>query len=445
MFKLLNSKLSYARVIAFMFLVLILLGAFLLMLPISASDGQSTNFIDCLFTSTSATCVTGLVIFNTGLHWSLFGKVVILLLIQIGGLGLMTIITMAFIFFKKQITLREKLLFIKSTGESSILDVKQLIKSIFLGTFLFEFIGAALLSIRFCRDFGIKAGIFSSIFHAISAFCNAGFDIMGDKSSSLISYDNDYLVNITIMALIIIGGLGFLVWNDVSRSRFNVRKFKLHTKIVIFTTLGLIITGAALMYIFEYYYSFANLAKGPKVLAAFFQAISPRTAGFNTVNQANLSESGSLLTMVLMFIGGSPGSTAGGIKTTTFFILLINTIFCAKNQQNINICKKRISNVIINQAVAITFIYLLAVILSTIIICAIEPFPLKKIIFEVISAIGTVGLSMGITPYLCSASKIILIMLMYAGRLGGLTLALVIAEKREKKLLIRPTERILVG
>ncbi len=445
MAKALRTKFSYARILAFMLLSVIVTGTLLLMTPLASRDYTITPLIDCLFTSTSATCVTGLTVFDTFSHWSTFGQMVIISLIQIGGLGFMTVISMLFVFIRKQITLREKMLFVKSSGDGDVTDTVDLVKKIFLGTLFFELLGALILFFRFYPHVGLKNGIYYSVFHSISAFCNAGFDIMGKDTPSLTSCVGDFTVNFAIMLLIVMGGLGFLVWGDILHSKFVFKKFKLHTKIVMISTFILIITGAVLFYFLEKKHAFAGLSHKEQILASFFESVTLRTAGFFSVDQAKLSESGALVAMSLMFIGGSPGSTAGGIKTTTFVILLIDILHCARNKKSINIARKKISNEIVNQASAIASIYLLSVILSVIVICAIEPFSMKEVAFEVVSAIGTVGVSMGITPSLTSLSKVILVFLMFAGRMGGLTLALVMAESNKKVPLDRPTERVMIG
>ncbi len=415
------------------------------MTPLASSNKHCTKFIDCLFTSTSATCVTGLTVVDTVSHWSFFGQMVILCLIQIGGLGLMTIISMLFVFLRKQITLREKMLFAKSSGDGLVTETPRLIKRIFLGTLIFELCGAIFLAICFCPEMGLLHGMYYALFHSISAFCNAGFDIMGTKTPSFTSYVDNPVVNITLMFLIVLGGLGFLVWNDIVYNKFKFSKFKLHTKVALTATVSLIILGAVMLYFAEKTKAFAFLSAKQSILACFFQSITLRTAGFFTVEQSSLSESGAIISMLLMFIGGSPGSTAGGIKTTTFVILLMDIVYCAKNQESISIFKKRISKILIGQASAIASIYLLCVIACTVLICAIEPFSMKEVGFEVVSAIGTVGLSMGITANLHTFSKLILISLMYAGRIGALTLALVMAERNKKIPLKRPKERVMIG
>ena len=447
MLKKIKSWITYTRIIALGFIGVILLGTILLSLPFAARDGHITPFIDTLFTATSATAVTGLVVFDTFQHWSLFGQIVILGMIQIGGIGFMTIVTLFSMVLKRNISLHERILLSQSAGTLTLSGVVRLIRRITLGTFLMEGIGAIILAFRFCPKMGFLEGIYNAIFHSVSAFCNAGFDIMGKYSefSSLTAFSDDILVNIVLMLLIVIGGIGFIVWNDIIKSRFNFKKYMLHSKIVLSATLFLILSGAILFFIFEYNSAFANQTLGNKVTMSFFQSITTRTAGFNTADINSLSESGNILTRILMFIGGSPGSTAGGIKTTTFVVLVFGVISSSRHTPSINLFRKRLDENIVKQASAIFTIYICAILVATMIICAIQPFSMKDVVFEVISASGTVGLSSGITPDLNILSKIIIIFLMFGGRVGGLTLALVLAEKRVHVPIDRPTEKLLIG
>jgi trk system potassium uptake protein TrkH len=440
-------RLTYTQIIVFGYLAIILFGGLLLSLPISSRDGTWTSYTNSLFTSTSATCVTGLVIYDTYIHWSLFGQLVILILIQIGGIGFMTIITLFSMFLKRQIGLRERRLLMQAAGTMGIGGVVKLIRRIAIGTLIFEGLGTLILATRFCGTMGFWKGLYNAMFHSISAFCNAGFDIMGKygEFSSLTTYSKDIVVNITIMLLIMIGGIGFIVWNDIITCRIHVKKYQLHTKIVLVITGVLVVFGAILFYLFERKYSLDGMDQAEMILASFFQSITPRTAGFNTIDLTKLSESGNLLTVILMFIGGSPGSTAGGIKNTTFVVLLLGAIASSRHSTHINIFKRRLNESIVKEATAIATIYLMAIMISTMIICFIQPFALNDVLFEVTSATGTVGLSRGITPSLNFISKYIIMFLMFAGRVGGLTLALVLAEKRENVLLNRPIEKILIG
>lgn len=440
-------KLSYTQIIALGTFIIILFGSILLSLPIASRSGEATPFLNSFFTAASATCVTGLVIYDTYTHWSIFGQFVILVLIQIGGLGFMTIVTMFSIFLKRKIGLRERRLLMESASTMRIGGIVLLIKKISIGTLIFEFIGAIFLATRFCPDMGFKIGLYNALFHSVSAFCNAGFDIMGKygQFTSLTMYSDDVIVNLTIMILIIIGGIGFLVWDDIGNNFLNFKKYQLHTKIVLSTTAILIIVGAFLFYVLEANGLFYNKSLTEIILGCLFQSVTPRTAGFNTISVSNLSESSSFLTILLMIIGGSPGSTAGGIKITTLVVLIIASISSAKHTSDLSIFKRRLEDNALKRASSITVIYMFTAFVSTIVICATQTFSLKEVMFEVFSAAGTVGLSLGITPHLNSLSKIIIIFLMYGGKVGSLSMALVLAEKRELVPLSRPIEKIIIG
>lgn len=440
-------RLTNTQIIVLSFFMVIITGAVLLTLPISSKSGEWTGFFPSLFTATSATCVTGLSVYDTYTHWSLFGQIVILLLIQIGGLGFMSIITMFSVFMKRRISLHERRLLMQSAGNVRLGGMVKLLKKIFIGTFTFEALGAIVLAFRLCPDMGFGKGLFSAVFHSVSAFCNAGFDLMGYfvEGSSLSHYSDDWLVNLTVIMLIVVGGLGFLVWEDVVRNRFRFKKYSLHSKIVLSMTGALLVTGFIGFFIFEYNEAFRGLSLPDKILASMFQSVTPRTAGFFTVDLNNLSDSGNVLTIVLMLIGGSPGSTAGGMKTTTIAVVVLGALASARKSKTTEIYKRRLDEGILHQACSILVIYILVVLMSTMIISHLESVPLDDIVFEVTSAIGTVGLSKGITASLSSVSQAILIVLMFAGRVGGLSLLLFFAEKREVSPIRRPVENILVG
>ena len=439
-------RLSPARLIALGFFVVILVGALLLTLPFASKDGSS-NFLDALFTSTSATCVTGLVVRDTFTGWSTFGQIVILLLIQLGGLGFMTVITLISFAIGKRVGLYDRKVLMQSAGNFSLSGIGDLIRRIVPFAFVFEFVGAVLLAIRFVPDFGWGQGIYFSVFHSISAFCNAGFDLMGSRApfSSLTAYVDDPFVSLTICVLIVVGGLGFLVWHDLARNKFHWKKYQLHTKIVLTTSAALILGGWLLFFVFERNASMAGMTVPQRLLASLFQSITPRTAGFNTVDMAALSESGNLLTDIFMLIGGSPGSTAGGIKTTTVAVLVLSAISSACGRTRVNAFRYSIDRDTIRQACSILTIYLTMALVAILAICAVEPITLKQAVFEVCSAIGTVGLSMGITPTLGIASRVIIILLMYAGRIGGLTFVLLFSERRTEPPVDRPNGKILLG
>lgn len=440
-------KLSYTQYIALGFLCIILIGGLLLCLPIASRDGTWTPLLNALYTATSSTCVTGLVVYDTYTHWSLFGQIVIIVLIQIGGVGFMTVITMFSILMKRQISLHERKLIMQSAGTFKVGGVVQLIKKVTLATFIIEGLGACLLAIRFIPELGVGTGIFYSVFHSISAFCNAGFDLMGrfEAFSSLTRYVHDPLVNLTICALILVGGLGFIVWNDIASHKQHFQRYQLHSKIVLSMTGFLLVVGMILFFLFEYHHTQEGMTLGQRLLASLFESVTPRTAGFNTTPIGDLSESGSLLTMILMFIGGNPGSTAGGIKTSTFLVLVMSIAAACRHSSNITLFKRNLEDHITQQATAIATIYLIAIAAATLIIGACEPYSLKEILLETVSAAGTVGLSAGITPSIGTITKIISMILMFGGRVGGLTLALVLAEKRVFVPIERPEEKILIG
>lgn len=440
-------KLNSLRIIALSFLLVILIGALLLSLPISSKSGTFTNFFDCVFTATSATCVTGLIVFDTFTQWTVFGQCIILLLIQIGGLGFMTLLTILMMFAKHHVTLHEMRLLTQSAGSVRKEGIFTLVKRILFGTIIVEALGTVILSFVFCPDMGLGQGLYFAVFHSVSAFCNAGFDLLGFRSpfSSLTSYSTNITLNITVSALIIIGGIGFYVWDDLIRCRFRFKKLEMHSKAVLIMTSALIVFGWILFFVIEYDHALADRSLGEKLLLSFFQSVTTRTAGFDSLNQANLSDSGVILSVFLMLIGGSPGSTAGGIKTTTIAVIMFSTIACARGHDSTVIFKRRIEPSTVRQAHTTAAVYLFMAIASVILICSIDGIALRDCIFEVASAIGTVGLTTGITPSLSAASHFILILLMYAGRLGAMSLMLVFANKESKIPLERPYGKIIIG
>ncbi len=441
-----KSIFSYTRMIAFGFLAVILMGTLLLSLPIAARSGDRTPLIDCFFTATSATCVTGLTVLDTYMHWSSFGHVIILGLIQIGGLGFMTIITMFSIFTRKHISLYERRLLMQSAGTIRLSGIITMIKRVVIGTFCVEGMGAVFLSLRFCPKLGFAKGLWYAVFHSVSAFCNAGFDLMGRFNEvSLTGYYNDPLVCITLMVLIVIGGLGFLVWSDVIKCRFVFKKMELHSKLVLTVTALLVFGGAAVLFMTEKNGAFKGMTTGEQVLSAFFQSITLRTAGFFTVNQSKLSDSGCILSIILMFIGGSPGSTAGGVKTTTIAVFLLSLICVARNNDDVVVFKRKINQKFVVQSAAIIGIHIIIASIAVFFICYMETENMRDIIYESISAISTVGISTGITPDFTIVSKLFIAGLMYTGRIGGMTIVLAIAEKSNKVKLERPEEKILIG
>ncbi|APF23101.1 TrkH family potassium uptake protein [Clostridium butyricum] len=447
MHKLKKPNFTYSQISAISFMSIILIGALLLTLPISSRSGEATPFIDALFTSASATCVTGLVVYDTYTHFSLFGQIVILSLIQIGGLGFMIIATLFSLMLKRKIGLKERGMLQESVSTVHIGGIVRLTKHILFGTVIFEAIGAVVLALRFYPDMGLKQGIYNGIFHSISAFCNAGFDLMGrfEPSSSLTLYSGDIVVNLVIMSLIVVGGVGFLVWEDIFTNKLKFCKYRLHTKIVLVVTATLIIVPAIIFYSIERTKSFADMGTTESWLASFFQSVTPRTAGFNTVNIAELSEGSILLTIILMVIGGSPGSTAGGVKTTSFAVIILSLIASIRHTEDINVFNRRLERDVIKKAYDVITIYFMCCALAVLLICALQPFGLKEVFFEVVSALSTVGMSTGITPDLNSLSKFIITLLMFFGRVGSLSVALVFSEKKEYIPIRKPVEKISIG
>lgn len=439
---------SYPKMVALGFLLIIAIGTILLSLPISSRTKESSSILNSLFTATSATCVTGLVVHDTYLHWSKFGQVVILMLIQIGGLGFMTIITMFSIVLKRKIGLKERSLLQESVNTMYIGGIVRLIKKVVLGTFLIELLGAIFLSIRFIPKMGIKSGIFNSIFFSISAFCNAGFDLSGKygEYSSLITFYDDVIINITIMLLIIIGGIGFFVWDDIINHKFKYYKYRLHTKIVLSATAILILIPSILFYFLEIDNTIKDMSPINQMIASAFSAVTPRTAGFNTVDTAQLTPGSKFLTMILMFIGGSPGSTAGGIKTTTFIVIILSAWSSLRNTNDCNIYKRRLENDTLKKASTIVCVNSTLIICSILIITNSQPYlDLTDIVFEVLSAIDTVGMSTGITRELNEISKLVIITLMYCGRVGSVSFALLFTENKACSAIQCPVEKINIG
>ena len=441
------SRLTNTRLIALGFLAVILAGSVLLSLPAAARNGIRVPYLTALFTSVSATCVTGLSVADTYSTWSVFGQVVILILIQIGGLGFMSVITMLSVFLHRRVGLRERRLLMESAGTMRISGMIRLIRKIMIGTALFEGTGAVVLAFRFCPRMGLGEGIYTAVFHSVSAFCNAGFDLMGKyrKFSSLTEFCGDFTVNITVAVLIITGGLGFIVWEDIAQNRFNFKKYELHSKLVLSVTAVLTVVPTVWFYLSERIGAFAAIDGGGKWLAAFFQAVTPRTAGFNTVDLGALSENGKLMTLILMLVGGSPGSTAGGIKTTTLAVLLLGAVAASRHTKHITVFKRRLEGGALNRACAVFTVYTAVAAAAAAVLCAAEDCSLYEAVFEAVSAIGTVGLTTGITPRLGVLSDIVLMVLMYGGRVGGLSLMLSLAEKRVNVQLERPCEKVLIG
>lgn len=335
----------------------------------------------------------------------------------------------------------------ESSGSLELKGVIRMIRKILFGTFLSETVGAVLLSLRFIPKMGFLRGAYYAVFHSVSAFCNAGFDLMGryEPFSSLTLFYDDIIVNLTVCGLIIIGGVGFIVWNDIFNFRTKLSKYSLHSKIVLVTTAALLLTGTVLFYVFERDGVLADMPEYKRWIVSFFQSVTLRTAGFNTADFSAISRSTVVIFCILMFVGGSPGSTAGGVKTTTFAVLVLSAVTSARRSNSITVFKKRLEDKTARQASAVVVVYVLTLSAAIMLMCAVEPFPLASIVFEAVSAMGTVGVTMGITPELSAVSKYTVILLMYAGRIGGLTLMLTLAEKRKQVAVKRPAEQVLIG
>jgi trk system potassium uptake protein TrkH len=437
------------QILAMGFAILIFTGAILLSLPIASQNGENTPFIDCIFTSTSAVCVTGLVTVDTGTHWNYFGKTVIMSLIEIGGLGFMSVATLAFLLIGKRITLRERLVMKEAMNLNSLQGLVKMMKYILIFTFSIQVTGAVLLSTQFIPEFGMAKGIYYSVFHAISAFCNAGFDLMGNFNS-VTAYANNSVVILTISALIVIGGLGFYVWAEIYNCN-KIKRFSLHSKVVIYMTLSLIVFGAILMFLFEMKnpYTMQGMSIKGKFLSSIFASISPRTAGFNSISLDKMTTGGHFLTIILMFIGGSPGSTAGGIKTSTAIVLFMTVVCVVRGREDTEIFQKRINKEIVYKAFAITVISLALVIAVTMILSITEQqdIPFEYFLYEATSAFATVGLTLGLTTKLTFVGKIIICLTMYVGRVGPLTIILALAKRKnsESGMLRYPEDKILIG
>ena len=447
--------LSTTRIIALGFAAAILVGAFFLMLPASSADGAWTNPIDALFTATTSICVTGLVTVPTATHWSLFGQIVILILAQLGGLGVITAAMCVLILAGRRITLKDRMLIQETYNMDTLSGLVRLVVRIVKGTFLLEGLGALSYALVFIPEFGFFPGLWKSIFNAVSAFCNAGMDVVGE--TSLRAYAGNPIVNVTTMVLIILSGLGFMVWWNLIDSWKNRKEHKrgftagltLHTKLVLIMTAALVLGGMLFFFLFEYKNpaTIGNMGTGNKIMASLFQSVTTRTAGFETIPQADLTDGSTLLTMILMLIGGSPAGTAGGIKTTTVGILLLIMLSTVRGKRETEFMNRRISADAGRTALTVVGLALMAVIGASVLLFATDGLEFKDTVYEVVSAMGTVGLTRGITPSLSVAGKLIIIAVMYMGRIGPVTLALALAMKRRGKeqSISLPEERILIG
>ena len=447
MIKKLMRRLTPTQMIMIGFCLVVLTGTLLLMLPISTREGIVTPPVNALFTAVSASCVTGLVIADTFQYWSAFGQCVILLLIQIGGLGFMTIGVFFAIVLRRKIglwvrgTLQESVNFMQTGG------VVRLAKKIIMGTALFEGAGALILAIRFGRTMDVGQALYYGVFHSVSAFCNAGFDLMGKDGAyiSLTEYSGDWVVNLVIMLLIIIGGIGFFIWNDITETGLHIRRWSLHTKITILMTLILIFGGAALLFVLEYDNTLVGRPLNEQILCSLFGSVTARTAGFNTVDTGALTDSSKLLTTVLMFIGGSPGSTAGGIKTTTAIVLLASVVSGLFQKRECSLFGRRIGEDTIRKAGTVLCTNLMLSVAAVLIIVTASSLDVTDVMFEVASAMGTVGMSAGITRDLGTVSKLVLIFLMCCGRIGSFTFALSMKGHKVEPPVKLPEEKVMIG
>ncbi len=438
-----KRRLSSFQIIIFGFAGVILLGALLLMLPVSAAGGCITPFNEALFTSTSAVCVTGLVVQDTGSYWSAFGQAVILALIQIGGLGVVTIAASFAMLSGRKISLMQRSTMQDAISAPNVGGIVRLTRFILRGTFLIELLGALAMLPVFCRDYGWR-GVWMAAFHSVSAFCNAGFDILGTEANlypSLTGYAGDPALNITIMLLIVTGGIGFLTWDDICENKLRFHRYRMQSKVILVTSAFLLVIPA----VFFFFADFSSFSAGNRLLASFFQSVTPRTAGFNTVTLSDMTGASQAVMIFLMLIGGSPGSTAGGMKTTTLAVLLANAAATFRRRDSAQFFGRRIECGVVNTAATILTMYLALFFGGAVFISVYESLPLSVCLYETASAVGTVGLTLGVTPHLRILSQLVLIALMYLGRVGGLTLIYAALSGKRAVEAKLPLDRITVG
>lgn len=438
-------KLSPPRILVFGFGAIIMIGTLLLMLPIASTTGETLPFVDALFTATSATCVTGLIVVDTGTYFSAFGQVVIMLLIQIGGLGIMTMATLFTFALKRKISLKDRLILQEAMNQNSMEGIVRLIRKVLMYSLVIETCAALVYTIRWAFDMPLGRAIYFGIFHAVAMFNNAGFDLFGGYRS-LTMYVGDPIINFVTMFLIVAGGIGFIVMSDLIDFRRR-RRLSLHSKVVLTMTTALILIGALVIFIFEFTNpkTLEPLSWGAKIWSAFFQSVTPRTAGANTLDIAALRQATQFFMIILMFIGASPGSTGGGIKTTTFTILVGAVLSMIRGREDLVLFKYRLAQERIFKAVTITMLSLFLVIVVSMILSTTEDVSFLSILFEATSAFGTVGLTMGITGKLTLIGKIIISFTMFAGRLGPLTLAYALGPKKGKELYRYPEGKMIIG
>ena len=434
---------NYFQKIIFGFAALILFGAFMLMLPISGKEQVPTPFLDALFTSTSASCVTGLVVYDTATHWSLFGQSIILFLIQVGGLGVVVVMTSLILLSGKRIGYSQRNTLANSISISSQGGIMKMLIFLLKWTGIIELFFASLLATQFIPEFGWKKGLWYSIFHSVSAFCNAGFDLMGIKEpfSSLTDYSGNPVVNISIMALILLGGLGFMTWQDIAKNKWNFHRYRLQSKIILSATAFIVLLPA----LFYFFVEFRGMPMESRILASLFTAVTPRTAGFNTVDFSKFSDSGIILQTLLMLVGAAPGSTGGGMKITTMTVLILTSVAIFRNNSRTEAFGRTVPEEAIRNATTIAFMYVCLCVLSGMFISLYENIPLLTTSFETASAIATVGLTLGITPKLSPLSHTLLIFLMYIGRVGGLCLIYAVFPNANPNKGRLVEENIIVG
>ena len=437
------KKLSTFRIIILGFAAVILAGTVVLMLPAAVRSGNRPTFECALFTATSAVCVTGLIVKDTASYWSAFGQAVILLLIQIGGLGVVTVAVLISIISGKKISLLQRSMLQDSISAHQVGGIVRLVSFIFRTAMIIELTGALLMLPTFCRHYGLS-GIWMSVFHSISAFCNAGFDIMGDKTapfSSLTAFQSHLGIILPICFLIAAGGIGFLTWDDIATKKWRFRQYRMQTKTVLTTTAVLIIVPM----LFLFFRDFSAYPLKERLCLSLFQSVTPRTAGFNTADLTAMKSTGRMLLIALMLIGGSPGSTAGGMKTTTAAVMTANALSVFRKKRNVRMFGRRLEESTVRSAAALMMMYLLLTLTGTAAIMIAEDLPAGACLFETASAIGTVGLTLGITPSLSLTSHIILIFLMFFGRVGGLTLMYAAIPNKTVEIAQCPVEKITVG
>ena len=440
-------RLTHVQIIVAGYLCIVLLGTLLLSLPFASADGQRAPFLTALFTAVSSSCVTGLVLRDTATGWSAFGHIVILLLIQVGGLGFMTVATFLYHAFQKRMGLRSRELMVESINTTHVGGIMHLAWRIVVLTTAFEVAGALLLLTRFAPRFGLNRGLWYALFHSVSAFCNAGFDLMGVLSPgcSLTPFYDDPVVNITLMLLIQVGGLGFLVWEDLFRCRWRVKRWRLHTKLVMSVSAILTFGGALLFFFFEAGATGEGLTLGGRVWTALFASVTARTAGFNTVDVGSMAGASKLLTIFLMVIGGSPGSTAGGVKTTSLAVIVLFAYASFRGREKPTVFGRSISVDTFRKSCGVLFFNINLALIAAILLCAWQPLDPVAAVFETVSAIGTVGMTAGITQSLCPFSAYIIALLMFLGRVGSVSFAVALLAKRSAPPVEYPAEEITVG